>query len=72
VVKETDMTPANVAENLMPRSAKITKETCLENLIKALEKAKEESKSKPKKAVTSEEETEEKSHDSEEGNQVET
>ena len=55
LLEETDMTPADVAENLMPRSAKITKETCLENLIKALEKAKEESKSKPKKAVTSEE-----------------
>lgn len=63
LLEETVVTPADVAENLMPRSVKITKETCLENLIKALEKVKEESKLKPKKEATSEQETEEKSHD---------
>ncbi|KAJ0602159.1 putative ATPase, AAA-type, core, AAA-type ATPase domain-containing protein [Helianthus annuus] len=38
---ETQMTPADVAENLMPKSDEETPEICLNNLIKSLEDAKE-------------------------------
>ncbi|KAM1015257.1 AAA-ATPase At3g28580-like [Malus sylvestris] len=38
---ETDMTPADVAENLMPKSDVEDAESCLKNLIEALEAAKE-------------------------------
>ncbi|MFS7968967.1 putative AAA+ ATPase domain, ATPase, AAA-type, core, AAA-type ATPase domain-containing protein [Helianthus anomalus] len=38
---ETQMTPADVAENLMPKSEEETPEICLNNLIKSLEDAKE-------------------------------
>ncbi|KAA8517511.1 hypothetical protein F0562_017859 [Nyssa sinensis] len=43
---ETNITPADVAENLMPKSAEDGPQTCLENLIKALETAKEEARLK--------------------------
>ncbi|XP_009785318.2 AAA-ATPase At3g28580-like [Nicotiana tabacum] len=43
---ETNITPADVAENLMPKSSKENANTCLERLIKALETAKEEAKLK--------------------------
>ncbi|KAL1338055.1 hypothetical protein HN51_032741 [Arachis hypogaea] len=43
---ETDMTPADVAENLMPKSVDEGVEDCLLNLIKALEIAKEEEAAK--------------------------
>ncbi|CAN6708692.1 unnamed protein product [Malus baccata var. baccata] len=43
---ETDMTPADVAENLMPKSDVEDAESCLKNLIEALEAAKEEAKIK--------------------------
>ncbi|KAM7481838.1 hypothetical protein LguiB_006421 [Lonicera macranthoides] len=43
---ETNMTPADVAENLMPKSDEEEPEICLNNLIKALETAKEEAKKK--------------------------
>ena len=43
---ETNITPADVAENLMPKSSEIDIEACLQNLIQALEKAKEEDKLK--------------------------
>ncbi|XP_061353145.1 AAA-ATPase ASD, mitochondrial-like [Gastrolobium bilobum] len=43
---ETNMTPADVAENLMPKSIIEDSETCLKNLIDSLEKAKEEAKKK--------------------------
>lgn len=46
LLEETNMTPADVAENLMPKSAEEDAETCLENLIKALERTKEEAKMK--------------------------
>ncbi|KAK3010062.1 hypothetical protein RJ639_012652 [Escallonia herrerae] len=46
LLDETNMTPADVAENLMPKSAEEGSETCLENLIKALEAAKEEARMK--------------------------
>ncbi|XP_044467324.1 AAA-ATPase At3g28580-like isoform X1 [Mangifera indica] len=39
---ETNMTPADVAENLMPKSDDDDTETCLKNLIEALKVAKEE------------------------------
>ena len=39
---ETNMTPADVAENLMPKSDEDDAETCLKNLIEALKVAKEE------------------------------
>ncbi|XAR51788.1 hypothetical protein NMG60_11006522 [Bertholletia excelsa] len=40
LLEETKMTPADVAENLMPKSAKENAEICLKNLIEALETAK--------------------------------
>ncbi|XP_077211858.1 AAA-ATPase At3g28510-like [Tasmannia lanceolata] len=46
LMKETNITPANIAENLMPKSSIATSaeiaETCLRNLIRNLHKAKEE------------------------------
>lgn len=41
LLQETIMTPADVGENLMPKTVPWDAETCLESLIKALEKAKE-------------------------------
>ncbi|PKI74222.1 hypothetical protein CRG98_005460 [Punica granatum] len=55
-MKETNMTPADVAENLMPKSSTETRETCLRSLIKALEEAKEEA---AKKMAEEEEEAKE-------------
>ncbi|XP_024996302.1 AAA-ATPase At3g28580-like [Cynara cardunculus var. scolymus] len=43
---ETKMTPADVAENLMPKSDEENAESCLNNLIKSLEDAKEEARLK--------------------------
>ena len=43
---ETDMTPADVAENLMPKSIAEDSDTCLQNLVKSLDVAKEEAKKK--------------------------
>ncbi|KAL2528325.1 P-loop containing nucleoside triphosphate hydrolase superfamily protein [Forsythia ovata] len=40
LLEETKMTPADVAENLMPKSAEEDGEACLVRLIKALEEAK--------------------------------
>ncbi|XP_010272180.1 PREDICTED: AAA-ATPase ASD, mitochondrial [Nelumbo nucifera] len=42
LMEETKITPADVAENLMPKTLNGNAESCLENLIKALETAKEE------------------------------
>ena len=42
LMEETKITPADVAENLMPKSPLDEAEKCLSNLIQALEKAKEE------------------------------
>ncbi|KAL4367760.1 hypothetical protein GQ457_05G010230 [Hibiscus cannabinus] len=42
--KETKMTPADVAENLMPKREKKDPDSCLEGLIQALEDAKEKAK----------------------------
>ncbi|XVF58188.1 hypothetical protein PTKIN_Ptkin07bG0043800 [Pterospermum kingtungense] len=47
LLEETDMTPADVAENLMLKSDDDDEnETCLKNLIEALEAAKEEARKK--------------------------
>ncbi|EEF44983.1 AAA-ATPase ASD, mitochondrial [Ricinus communis] len=42
LLEETNMTPADVAENLMPKSDEEDEDTCLKNLIAALEETKEE------------------------------
>ena len=44
---ETDMSPCGVADNLIPKTA--SKETCLKELIEALNKAKESLKLKTEK-----------------------
>ncbi|KAF8408032.1 hypothetical protein HHK36_007172 [Tetracentron sinense] len=46
LMEETEITPADVAENLMPKTITGDAETCLENLIQALEMAKEEARLK--------------------------
>jgi chaperone BCS1 len=46
---ETNMTPADVAENLMPNSITEDSETCLKNLIQSLEIAKEKAQLKAEK-----------------------
>ncbi|XP_056176447.1 AAA-ATPase ASD, mitochondrial-like [Syzygium oleosum] len=46
LLEETEMTPADVAENLMLKSDDENEEACLEGLIKALEKAKEDARKK--------------------------
>ncbi|GFS45025.1 P-loop containing nucleoside triphosphate hydrolases superfamily protein [Actinidia rufa] len=46
LLEETKTTPADVAENLMPKSAEEDADACLENLIKAIEAAKEEARLK--------------------------
>ncbi|KAL1338051.1 hypothetical protein HN51_032738 [Arachis hypogaea] len=51
---ETDMTPADVAENLMPKSVDEDSDTCLRNLVKSLEEAKEEAERKKKKEAEEE------------------
>ncbi|KAB2064510.1 hypothetical protein ES319_A09G024500v1 [Gossypium barbadense] len=43
---ETNMTPADVAENLMPKSDYDDVETCLKRLVEAIKDAKEEAKKK--------------------------
>lgn len=63
LLEETNMTPADIAENLMPKSSKENADSCLERLIKALETAKEEAKLKAEeeeKAKAAEKENEEK------------
>ncbi|PWA88856.1 ATPase, AAA-type, core [Artemisia annua] len=42
LLEETNMSPADVAENLMPKSAQENAENCLNSLIKSLENAKQE------------------------------
>jgi chaperone BCS1 len=49
LLEETNMTPADVAENLMPRVANEDVETSLERLIQALRTSKEEAEIKAKK-----------------------
>nr|XP_043630917.1 AAA-ATPase ASD, mitochondrial-like [Erigeron canadensis] len=46
MLEETNITPADVAENLMPKSDEENANVCFNNLIKALEEAKEEARLK--------------------------
>ncbi|KAF8408031.1 hypothetical protein HHK36_007171 [Tetracentron sinense] len=46
LMEETEITPADVAENLMPKTITGDAETCLENLIRTLKMAKEEARLK--------------------------
>ncbi|KAH7845619.1 hypothetical protein Vadar_004110 [Vaccinium darrowii] len=46
LLEENNVTPADVAENLMPKSPEDDADVCLANLIDAIEKAKEEAKAK--------------------------
>ncbi|KAI6671210.1 hypothetical protein NL676_006095 [Syzygium grande] len=46
LLEETEMTPADVAENLMPKLGDEDEEACLEGLIEALEKANEDARKK--------------------------
>ncbi|KAG6635335.1 AAA-ATPase ASD, mitochondrial-like [Carya illinoinensis] len=57
LMEETKITPADVAENLMPKSSLDDADKCLSNLIRALEQAKEEAqKKKAEEAKLKEEE----------------
>lgn len=46
LLEETKTTPADVAENMMPKSARERADACLERLVKALETTKEEARLK--------------------------
>ncbi|KAI3876190.1 hypothetical protein MKW98_029142 [Papaver atlanticum] len=46
LIHEVKVSPADVAENLMPKSIESDSQVCLQNLIKALEKIKEDEKLK--------------------------
>lgn len=62
LMKETKITPVDVAENLMPKSPSDNAEKCLTNLIQALKEAKEEEakkKAENEDAATKETENEE-------------
>ncbi|KAL3504782.1 hypothetical protein ACH5RR_034623 [Cinchona calisaya] len=60
LLEETNMTPADVAENLLPKSAAEDAEFCLERLIKALEQAKEDARLKAEEEAKVKAEEEEK------------
>ncbi|XP_076946045.1 AAA-ATPase At3g28580-like [Bidens hawaiensis] len=51
LLDETDITPADVAETLMPKSAEEDAESCLNSLIKSLENAKEKARLKTMKVA---------------------
>lgn len=65
-LKETNMTLADVAENLMPKSAEENADVCLKNLIQSLEDAKEEARLKAIEAARIKAEEEEAGKKSEE------
>ncbi|KAL4601395.1 hypothetical protein ACB092_11G269800 [Castanea dentata] len=60
LLKETEMTPADVAENLMPKSQNEDAETCLKKLIEAIKTAKEEATKKAEEEARLKAEKEEK------------
>ena len=60
LLEETNITPADVAENLMPKSMNEDAETCLKKLIEDLETAKDEAKMKAEEEARLKAETEEK------------
>ncbi|KAL6622796.1 hypothetical protein ACP70R_032675 [Stipagrostis hirtigluma subsp. patula] len=62
LLEEVDMTPADVAENLMPRSKNKDVDCCLSNLVKALKEAKEAASTKAL-ATNNDDEEEEKGSD---------
>ena len=59
LMSETKITPADVAENLMPKSPLDNAEKCLSNLIQALEEVKEAEALKTEKGVAAPEKAEE-------------
>ncbi|MCL7025456.1 hypothetical protein MKW94_025180 [Papaver nudicaule] len=65
LINETQITPADVAENLMPKAVNGDdySDVCLGNLISALEKAKENARLKAEKQSGEEEESEEEEED---------
>ncbi|RVW46652.1 AAA-ATPase [Vitis vinifera] len=73
LLEETNMTPADVAENLMPKSISTDDPgtACLENLIQALETAKEEARVKAEKEAKEKEEEEERLKGEKEGKEKE-
>ncbi|XP_003619123.3 AAA-ATPase At3g28510 [Medicago truncatula] len=56
LIGETNITPADVAENLMPKSIAEDLETCLKNLIQSLENAKKKAHEKAKENAKDEDE----------------
>ncbi|KAK4272042.1 hypothetical protein QN277_020645 [Acacia crassicarpa] len=60
LLKETEMTPADVAENLMPKSLEEDERSCLQRLIEALETAKQEAQKKAEAKKKAGEEAKEK------------
>ncbi|KAM4082557.1 hypothetical protein ACJW30_11G184300 [Castanea mollissima] len=60
LLEQTDMTPADVAENLMPKSQNEDAETCLKKLIEAIKTAKEEATKKAEEEARLKAEKEEK------------
>ncbi|GLT91566.1 hypothetical protein SLE2022_094480 [Rubroshorea leprosula] len=72
LLEQTNMTPADVAENLTSKTLAADAETCLKSLIQALEKAKEESKLKlikEEEAKEAEAEAEQQAEEEEEAEQ---
>ncbi|EXB29787.1 Mitochondrial chaperone BCS1 [Morus notabilis] len=59
LMAETKITPADVAENLMPKLPRDDPEGCLSNLIRALEEAKEAAAKKKKETVQPQDENKE-------------
>ncbi|RHN49967.1 putative ATPase, AAA-type, core, P-loop containing nucleoside triphosphate hydrolase [Medicago truncatula] len=55
LLEKTNMTPADVAENLMPKSIDEDFETCLKSLIQSLENAKKKDEEEAKKKIEDEE-----------------
>lgn len=66
LMEVTKITPADVAENLMPKSPKEDAEKCLQNLIQALEETKKKEEMKELEKKLDEVKTEEKMKDTEE------
>ncbi|GLT62891.1 hypothetical protein SLA2020_354940 [Shorea laevis] len=56
LLEETNMTPADIAENLMPKSEKDDPDTCLKNLIEALSKEEARKKAKEEACLKAEKE----------------
>ena len=56
LLEKTNMTPADVAENMMPKSKGDNVETCLKKLIESLEKAKKKQEEEARKKEEEEKE----------------